>query len=77
MSAGVLDARPFKQFGHVRTIDGFDVIDEATGHPVDQRETAREAAGVAWKLNQAAMLGPGYLASALHAGSEPPRSEAA
>lgn len=67
MSAGVLDARPFKQFGHVRTIDGFDVIDEATGHTIDHRPTAREAAGVAWHLNECAAFG--NLSGALGAGS--------
>ena len=34
-------------FSVLPTIDGFDVIDNATGHPVDHRETRQSANGVA------------------------------
>ena len=40
-------------FSVLPTIDGFDVIDEATGHPVDHRETRQSANGVAYALNGA------------------------
>lgn len=47
----------FKQFETLPTIDGFDIIDVQTGHAVDHRETAREAAGAAFRLNQVARDG--------------------
>lgn len=60
----------FRQFAVLPTIDGFDVIDNVTGHAVDHRDGIMQAVGVAFKLNHAAAAGPSYLASALHAGSE-------
>lgn len=60
-------ARDFKQFGTLTTIDGFQVIDNTTGHPVVERPSRRSAAGVAHSLNMAAMEGPEALVHALGA----------
>lgn len=46
-------------FSVLPTIDGYDVIDNATGHPVDHRDTARSAHGVAYALNGATLATPG------------------
>lgn len=45
------------RFSILPTLDGFDVIDDATGRPVDHRDTARSANGVAFSLNDAARHG--------------------
>ena len=70
MTEAAIQIQDFVQFSTIATIDGWDVIDNATGHPVDHREDRMVAVGVAYKLNTAAALGEGYLTSALHAGSE-------
>lgn len=54
-------------FTILRTIDGWDVIDENTGRPVDHRATPQSANGVAFKLNNAMREGPRALARALKA----------
>lgn len=45
------------RFSVIPTIDGYDVIDGETGHPVDHRDTPRSANGVAFFLNDAAAHG--------------------
>jgi hypothetical protein len=70
MSEAAIPFQDFRQFSILPAIDGFDVIDNATGHAVDHRDERRVAAGVAWKLNNAAAAGGDYLTQALHAGSE-------
>jgi len=58
-----------QQFGYVRTLAGFDVIDNRTGHSMGfERETAASANGIAQSLNVAAKHGPKALAQALRAG---------
>jgi len=47
------------RFTVLSCIDGYDVIDEATGHPVDHRDTLRSANGVAYVLNGATQATPG------------------
>lgn len=59
--------RSFKQFSTLTTIDGFQVIDNATGHPVVERDSRRSAAGIAHSLNLAAADSPEALAHALGA----------
>lgn len=58
---------PFRPFTTLPTIDGYDVIDAATGRPVDHRDTRRSANGRAYTLNDAAKAGPRTLARALRA----------
>lgn len=70
----MIEGHDFKQFSVLAAIDGFDVIDNRTGHAVDHRDERLAAVGVAWKLNTAAATGPGYLMHALDAGSRIPRS---
>ena len=55
-----------RRFTIARTIDGWEVID-SDGRPVDKRETAASANGVAYRLNGAAAAGPRALAHALRA----------
>lgn len=62
-----------RSFTTLPTIDGFDVIDAATGHPVDHRDTLKSATGRAYSLNGAAMNGPRALARALKAYDSDPR----
>lgn len=49
MSGVAHDARPF---GTLPTIDGYDVIVEATGRPVAHRPTHQSANGLAFRLNE-------------------------
>ncbi len=60
-----------RPFGILPTINGYDVIALDTGHPVDHRESAQSANGVAYRLNNAALAGPKALANALGARSYP------
>lgn len=53
------------KFGILSTIDGVDVIDNATGRPVAHRESAQSANGIAQSLNAAASKGTRALAVAL------------
>lgn len=62
-----LRPKPPRLFSTLPCIDGYDVIDTATGRPVDHRDTHRQANGVAFKLNGAAMISPRALANALGA----------
>jgi hypothetical protein len=39
------------KFTTLQTIDGYDVVDEDTGRPLDHRGTLREASGVCYYLN--------------------------
>ena len=55
-------------FGYAPTIDGYEVIDVATGRPVDTGyETPQQANGRAQYLNTVALNGPKALARALRA----------
>lgn len=47
------------------TIDGFEVIEDATGRPIDHRDTKQQANGRAQYLNRAAAASPRALARAL------------
>lgn len=67
MTGIIADARPFKQFGVVSSLDGFEVICETSGRPVAVRDNRRAATGFAYKLNQAAATSPKALARALGA----------
>lgn len=53
------------QFEAIDTIDGAQVIDVRTGHPVAERSSRRSASGYAHALNQAAADSPEALARAL------------
>jgi len=44
------------RFSILPTIDGYDVIDNETGRPVDHRDNARSANGAAQHLNEALRL---------------------
>jgi hypothetical protein len=57
------------QFEAIDTLDGAQVIDVRTGHPVAERETRQSAAGYAHWLNQAAADGPEALVGALGGGT--------
>lgn len=61
---------PQARFEAAPTIDGFCVIDSATGRPMGfDRDTRREANGIAQTLNNVARSGKrGALARALRAG---------
>lgn len=63
----VADLRAIQQptFGLLETIDGWDVIDNATGRPLDHRPTKAQANGVVYKLNQAEKAGAFALGKAL------------
>lgn len=61
-----------RAFTTLPTIDGYDVIDSATGHAVDHRETLASANGVAFNLNGALRGGPKALARALRAPDRDP-----
>lgn len=55
------------RFGVVPAIEGYEVIDELSGRPVDWKPTARSAHGRAGFLNSAAKAGTKSLCSALGA----------
>jgi ribosomal protein S7 len=59
--------RAIPTFSVAPTIDGFEVIDNATGRPLDTRPTRASAQGFAYILNGAAARGPKALARALKA----------
>ena len=63
------DARP--RFTTLPTIDGFDVVDDHTGRPVDHRSSLASANGVAYKLNSAMLAGTDALCAALGARKQP------
>jgi hypothetical protein len=64
----IADARPAPTFSVAPTIDGYEVIENTTGRPLDTRETREAAQGFAYVLNQAAKNSPKALARVLKAG---------
>ena len=56
-------------FGYLPTLEGYEVVALDTGRPMGfERETRREANGIAQSLNASARMGPQALARALRSG---------